>query len=164
MSITIKEFVEKTLIGEIRDIQQTNNHHYLSFGLISQGIEFLGCLLDGKGFFKVNKSKERFRNAIDKLFPETYRPYNFENGQYDLYDGLRCGLLHVYLPKSHIELIQKSEISNFGNHLEIKRIRNKEMLILVSEELFSDFEKACKEVLRRIDKDGSGDNILISTE
>lgn len=148
--ITLKDFIKITLIKEIKEIQQTGNHHYLSFGLISQGIEFLGCCLDPNSYFIDNQSESRFRNAIKNLFPKKYHPFNIKNGKYDLYRDLRCGILHVCLPKPNIELIRRKEIPNFGKHLEIKKIRNKEMLILVSEDLYFDFQIACKKILSKI--------------
>jgi len=55
------------------------------------------------------------------------------------------------LPKSSLELIQKKDINKYGKHLEIKIIRNRKRLILVSEDLFEDFEKAARKVIRKID-------------
>ncbi|PIP17635.1 MAG: hypothetical protein COX43_03250 [Parcubacteria group bacterium CG23_combo_of_CG06-09_8_20_14_all_35_9] len=68
------------------------------------------------------------------------------------------------MPKPNIELIQRSEITNFGNHLEIKNIRGKDMLILVSEELFNDFKNACNEIIKRIDGGKISNKDLIVTE
>lgn len=162
--ITLKSFIRATLIDEIRNIQQTNKHHYLSFGLISQGIEFLGCCLDGKAYFKDGLSGKRFRNAIDKLFPDEYKKFNIEKGKYDLFENLRCGLLHVCLPKPDIELIQRNEIKKCGRHLEVKMIRGRDALILVSEELFNDFKNACEEIIKRIEGGIIENKNLIATE
>jgi hypothetical protein len=152
MGLTLKDFVKKVLIGEIKTIQQTYGHHYLSFGLIAQGIELLGACLDNKDFHKNGTSGDRFRDAIDKLFPDKYKIFNNKTSDYDLYKNLRCGLLHVVLPGSFIELIQESEKEKFNaGHLDIKQIRGKDRLILVSQDLFSDFENACNEIVNRID-------------
>ncbi len=149
----VKEFINNVLINEIKDIQQKEGHHYLSFGLISQGVEFLGACLDNNDFNVKNKSKERFNKAIKELFPDDYKQYvkNRTTDQFDLYGNLKCGLLHIVVPGSDIELIQTSEISYFGNNLDEKIIRGKKRLILVSEIFMSDFEDACKEVIHRID-------------
>lgn len=151
MKLTVKEFINNVLINEIKSIQKKYGYHYLSFSLISQGIEFLGACIDNYDFDKSGKSANRFRLAIKDLFPLKYDIYNKSSSVYDLYKNLRCGLLHKMLPKSDIELIQRIEIPDFGNHLEIKRIRNKNRLILVSQDLFDDFEKAANEVIKRID-------------
>ncbi len=68
-----------------------------------------------------------------------------------MYENLRCGLQHVILPESQLELIQQSEKEKFdADHLKIKEIRGIDRLILVSEDLFDDYEKACREIIIRI--------------
>jgi hypothetical protein len=162
---TLKEFIEHTLINDTRDIQQKYNYHYLSFGLIAQGIEFLGCCLDSNGYFDEKLSGTRFRNTINILFPDSYKKINIKNSSYDLFRDLRCGLLHVCLPKPNIEIIQRREICKFGNHLEIKNIRDKNnILILVSEDLFEDFESACRKIILKIENGEIEDRLLLLTE
>lgn len=147
----VKEFIKSFLIKEIKEIQN-NGHHYLSFGLISQGIEFLGACLDNNNFIVERESGNRFRLAIKEVFPTTYHRYNNGKGTpYDLYENLRCGLLHIAVPRSEIELIQQVEIPLFGNHLEIKNIRGKDSLVLVSQNFMSDFETACLDVISKIE-------------
>ena len=148
----ILDFIQKGLIDEFKKIQQDEGHHYISFSLISQGIEFLGACLDSDPFSKEGLSGPRFRNAICNLFPTPYHEFNQGKGRpFDLYDNLRCGLLHVVLPKPQLELIGRSEKTEFeANHLEVKKIRGVDRLVLVSEDLFEDYEKACKEIMARI--------------
>jgi CRISPR/Cas system CMR subunit Cmr4 (Cas7 group RAMP superfamily) len=68
-----------------------------------------------------------------------------------LYEDLRCSILHVILPGSQFKLIQRTEKIKFdANHLEVKEILGMDRLILVLEDLFDDYEKACKEVIVRI--------------
>ncbi|NOZ47186.1 MAG: hypothetical protein GXO79_10460 [Chlorobi bacterium] len=149
--MNVKEFINVVLISEIKKIQQEHGHHYLSFGLISQGIEFLGACIDNHEFHAGGKSRTRFNKAIKELFPNDYHQYvKRRTVPFDLYSNLRCGLLHIVVPGSDIELIQESEISDFGNHLEKKEIRNRIRLVLVSQQLMSDFEDACIEIIRRI--------------
>jgi len=148
--IKVRNFISHTLIDEIKDIQD-KDHHYLSFGLIAQGIEFLGACIDEYDLRIPNKSKERFTLAIKELFPLEYQDFNVENNSFNLYKNLRCGVLHVLLPYPCLELIQEKEIPKYGNHLEIKNIRDRNRLILVSQYLFEDFKNAAKEVIRRID-------------
>jgi len=148
----VSEFIQKVLIDEFKEIQQEEGHHSISFSLISQGIEFLGACLDSEPFSAKGLNAPRFRRAIYDLFPPSYHQFNQGTGKpFDLYENLRCSLLHVILPGSRIELIRRSEIAAFNvNHLEIKEIRGIDRLILVSEDLFDDYEKACKEIIRRI--------------
>ncbi len=163
LMIKLKDFIKNTLIDEIRTIQ-LNGHHFLSFGLISQGIEFLGCCLDKRHYFQERLSKERFRKAITNLFPPEYQQFNSDSAKYDLFRDLRCGLLHVCLPKSNLELIQEAEIKDFGNHLEEKNIRGGNKLIIVSQEFLADFEKACLQLIEKIDQGDIDDVDIIATE
>ena len=132
----VKEFILKVLINELRDIQQKEGHHYLSFGLIAQGIEFLGACIDDQDFFVESQSRARFERAIRDLFPSGYHGFlSGRGGRFDLYENLRCGLLHVILPKADVELIQDKEVHKFGGHLTIVNIRDRDRLILVSQRL-----------------------------
>ena len=151
----ISDFIQKVLIEEFRKIQQDEGHHYISFSLICQGIEFLGACLDSEPFSAKGRSAARFRRALYDLFPASYRQFNQGTGRpFDLYENLRCGLHHVILPESPIELIEQSEREKFDvNHLEVKEIRSMSRLVLVLEDLFDDYEKACKEIIARI-RDG----------
>jgi len=154
MGQTVKDFIKNNLVDEFKTIQQTESHHYLSFGLISLGIEFIGACLDEKnGFFTEGKSDERFRKAVSDLFPASYQNYNIKKDKFDLYKNLRCGLLHIFVPGPNIELIQESERVLFGNcnHLEIKKIRGNDRLILVSQEFFKDYENACNSIISKIE-------------
>ncbi len=148
----ILDFIQKILIDEFKKVQQDEGHHYISFSLLCQGIEFLGACLDSEPFSAKGLSAPRFRRAIYDLFPTSYRKFNQGSGRpFDLYENLRCGLLHVILPESPLELVRKSEKAKFdANHLEVKEIRGANRLVLVSEDLFDDYEKACKEIIARI--------------
>ena len=150
--MNVKEFINSVLVGEFKSIQQESGHHYLSFGLIAQGIEFLGACLDNYDFFKENESRTRFNLAISELFPIKYHSYIGTKGTpYNLFDNLRCGILHTLVPKPVLELIQEIEKKDFGEHLEIKEIRNRPRLILISQELMKDFENACNDIIYKID-------------
>jgi len=68
-----------------------------------------------------------------------------------IFDAAYCRL---FLPGSQLELIRRSEKPKFdANHLEVKEIQGMNRLVLVFEDLFDDYEKACKEIIARI-KDG----------
>jgi hypothetical protein len=148
----ISDFIQKVLIEEFREIQQDECHHYISFSLICQGIEFLGACLDSEPFSAKGQSAARFRRAIYDLFPASYRQFNQGTGRpFDLYENLRCAVLHAILPVSPLELIKQSEKEKFdANHLQVKEIRGMDRLVLVSEDLFDDYEKACREIIARI--------------
>jgi hypothetical protein len=148
----ILDFIQKVLIDEFKEIQQDEGHPYISFSLICQGIEFLGACLDSEPFSAKGLSAPRFRRAIYDLFPRSYHKFNQGSGKpFDLYENLRCGLIHVILPGSRLELIQRTEKAKFSaNHLEVKEIRGIDRLVLVSEDLFEDYERACQEIIARI--------------
>ncbi len=151
----ILDFIQKVLIEEFREIERDEGHHYISFGLICQGIEFLGACLDSEPFSAKGRSAARFRRAVYDLFPPSYRQFNQGTGRpFDLYENLHCALLHVILPESPLELIRRTEKLAFDAvHLEVMEVRGMSRLVLVLEDLFDDYEKACKEINARI-RDG----------
>jgi hypothetical protein len=58
------------------------------------------------------------------------------------------------LPGSQLELIRRSEKEKLhATHLEVKEVRGIHRLVLVLEDLFDDYEKACREVISRINRD-----------
>lgn len=148
----ILDFIQKVLIDEFKEIQQEGRHPYISFNLICQGIEFLGACLDSEPFSNKGLSAPRFRRAVYDLFPTSYHKFNQGSGRpFDLHENLRCGLIHGILPGSQLELIQRTEKTKFGaNHLEVREIRGIDRLVLVSEDLFEDYERACQEIIARI--------------
>lgn len=149
--MTLSQFLHATLISGIGDIVRAGGHYH-SFSLIAQGIELLGACLDEWPFHQKGKSEARFRMAIHQLFPEAYHSFNVKRNPFDLYSNLRCGLLHVVLPKNNLELIQRAELHRFPEgHLGFGHQRGNKRLILVSEDFYSDFEKACQEVIRKIE-------------
>lgn len=148
----ILDFIQKVLIDEFKEIQQDEGHHYLSFSLICQGIEFLGACLDSEPFSAKGLGAPRFRRAIYDLFPTAYRKFNQGSGRpFDLYESLCCGLLNLILPRAPLELIRRTEKTKSNlNHLEVMEIRGVNRLVLVLEDLFEDYEKACKEIMARM--------------
>jgi hypothetical protein len=153
--MSILDFIQEVLIDEFKGIQEDERHHYLALSLLCQGIEFLGACLDSEPFSAKGLSAPRFRRAICDLFPTSYHKFNQGSGKpFDLYENLRCSLFHVILPGSRLELIRRSENPKFdADHLAVKEIRGMNRLILVSEDLFDDYEKACKEIIARM-RDG----------
>jgi hypothetical protein len=148
----ILDFIQKVLIDEFNEIQQDEEHLYISCSLLCQGIELLGACLDSDAFSAKGLEAPRFRKAIYDLFPTSYHEFNQGSGKpFDLYENLRCSLLQAVLPESRWVLIRRSEKVNLHvNHLEVIEIRGMNRLVLVSEDLFDDYEKACREVMARI--------------
>lgn len=138
--MTQKEFIKDVLIIETQDI--VNSHQYLSFGIITAGIELLGILIESprNSFWVRDKSSSRFKNAIGDLFPVDY----YQHKEL-LYKELRCGMNHAILPKANIAL---SERKHGHKNLSYK---NKQ-LVLVAEDFFEDYKKACEKVIDMLDK------------
>ncbi len=146
-----KEYINQVLINEIGGILKAG-YKWLSFGLITAGIEFLGICLDSEPPFTTRRgvSEERFRLAIKELFPKKYMQFNCrkltkDSATYDLYNELRCGVNHTTFPTQRVAL---SEILHNTKHL---TIGSNGHLIMVAEDFFNDFKLACEEVIRRLD-------------
>ena len=143
----VKGFIETVFLGEYREIVYKHRFHYISFSLIALGIEFLGACIDEHHFGKTRQSGPRFRRAIQELFPPEYQRF-INRGDYDLYKNLRNGFAHQFRPGSTVGLTHRAESARYGTeHLQIYNGQ----LILISEDLYEDFETACKKVIRKID-------------
>jgi len=142
-----KEFIDIVLIRDIKKVIDADCA-YLAFGLIAQGIETLGAILDEKKIHDNDKglSEKRFRSAIRTLFNwqgSLYPKYAAENSEYDLFEYLRCGMSHVLRPAGKVAFTTKKESKIDGTkHLEVAKETGK--LILVIEEFYEDFHRACK--------------------
>jgi len=151
--MNIIEFIKVVLVQEFGDI--TDRHKYLSFGIISQGIELLGACLDEHEFDIDGHSKERFNLALKELFPEKYHEFGEgANPEKSLYKNIRCGLLHSIMPKINFALTEVK-----GNprehHLKIFTLSDgSERYLLVAEEFYEDFKCACYRLIDMIE-DGS---------
>jgi hypothetical protein len=140
--ITSKEFIEDVLISEI-GMMIHERHYYLSFIIMGIGLEYLGKVLKDEGNWnKEEGSRECFEYSIKTLESlKQYRPFLKKSGEYDydLYNSLRCGLVHNIAPKYEITLSSQDE----RGHLVIEEGR----LNLKCEPFYSDFISACKEVI-----------------
>jgi hypothetical protein len=140
--VTVKEFINQVFLNEYKRIVD-GGFHYISFALMALGIEFLGACLDPYGFGETRLSRVRFTNAIQTLFPDQYHQY----GQ-ALYEDLRSGFAHQFRPGLRFVLTHREDtvregtkhLGPFGNST-----------VLVAEVFYADFEKACREVITRID-------------
>lgn len=161
--MTLIEFINHVLIREIGYIQQgcgqsahqNHQHMYLSFGLISQGIELLGSLTDKYNFDKKGKSGERFNKGLKKFFKDDYRDYADKENEYSLYKNLRCGLLHVVIPTKKLALGELKNDKNKCTHLgKYPSSDGAERLFLMAETFYEDFVEACNKAKTKI-TDGS---------
>lgn len=138
-------YIEKYLIKEVGEI--VKNHQELSWVLMTAGIEFLGRCLDTDNadivHWYVGYGEKVFKNAIANLFPSQYHQHNDSSSDYYLYKQLRCGFNHTTLPGNKIIL---SEGVLNQKHLSL----NNGYLILVAEDFYDDFKKACEQVVDKL--------------
>jgi len=150
--MTITEFIQEVLIGEIGDI--VKGHPYLSFGVVSQGIELLGACLDENEFDckKRGVSGDRFNFVLRELFPEKkYDEFGVKpDSKASIYKDLRCGFLHNVLPKKAFSL---TEIKNTPSRLHLSKgdaEDGSQRYVLVAEEFYKDFIFACEKLIQWI--------------
>ena len=151
------EFIEQVLITEIRMIQQdyATKHTYLSFGLLSQGIELLGSLTDEFDIGDRGHGKKRFNRALEEFFNASYKRFADNLDPFNLYSNLRCGMLHIVIPKIKIALGERK--NDLGRHKHLDIVKDKggnNRLFLMAEDFYEDFRCACKKVIDMV-KDGS---------
>ena len=145
-------FINTVLLGNIKDMICTNSQHYLGFGVVACGIEFLGACIDSHSFDAEGFSRQRFESAIKTLFDSKYHPYANKGSEYDLFKHLRCGMAHVIRPQGKVAFTTQSEsIIDNTQHLCVEK--NTKKLILVSEAFYSDFAEACKKMKNHMSAD-----------
>lgn len=148
--MNIVEFINQVLIEEIRQIQQQEKHTYLSFGLISQGIELLGSLIDEHeiNLDRSGESANRFNAALIEFFGSDYSSYANKTDDFNLFKNLRCGMLHIVIPTNKLALGERKHDYNKHKHLEKYRDHaGNERLFLTAEDFYEDFRCACKKVI-----------------
>ena len=134
-------FIDTVLLDQMQEMIVQKGFHYLGFGIVANGIEFLGACLDRYPFDEKGKSERRFKSAVTKLFDERYRPFVECTGNHNLYANLRCGMLHIMRPQGDVVFthLQESKVEG-TKHLEFAPGTTK--LVLVSEVLYTDFAAA----------------------
>lgn len=133
-TLTAREFIQETLIKEFADIVNgEKEHNYISFLLISCGIEFLGKCMAPVGTDWHHRASEQYFKQGVSLFPDPYKQQDIDDV---LYHGLRCGICHALLPKNELIVSSTEEQDLNGNplHLNIHTFYN-------------DFKQACTTLL-----------------
>lgn len=139
-----KEFIQKVFICDVERLISAELYHF-AFVIMAQGLEVLGSFLDEKPLKAKDQSKLRFSHAINRLMPREYAKLN---DNHRLYDQLRASLAHTFTSGRHVFLTSKSN-KEFGNkHLE----NMNDQLILVAEDFYIDFKKACNRLLEGMEK------------
>ena len=137
-NVTPKEFIDSLFIQELGVLVSTSP--YLSFMIISIGIEFLGKCLETnqKDWHQRNESKKNFVKALNDL-PSLNKYLNY-HAKFNFYDGLRSGLLHAAIPTGKITLSSRDELG----HLQQS---TNESINLKIEDFYKDFKEACEHII-----------------
>ena len=151
--VSVIEFIRTVLISDISRLIYDCKLYYLSFGVIAQGIEFLGSCLDELPFDDPTQAEKRFQRAIRRLFKpcnNAYIKYNSPKAEYYLYRDLRCGLIHMVRPKNRVVLTSRAEsLEDHTRHL----ANHGDKLVLVAEDFFDDLKRASQSVIWKIEND-----------
>lgn len=143
-SLPAKEFIQKVFIEKTEKLVNQGFYHF-AFVIMAQGLETLGSFLDNKPLKARDQSKLRFSHAINRLMPKEYASFN---NNHKLYDQLRASLAHTFTVSRQIYLTSKSDKELGKKHL--SEIDGK--LILVAENFYSDFKKACLRLFEGMEK------------
>ena len=117
---------------------------FVSFLLISIGIELLGAFVDGKGFSVSGNSDIRFKCGLD-FFKNTW----YQKDKQWIFKNFRGALVHQFRPGEGILLT-----SVFKNNADIKNhLTEKDGNILfVLEKLFEDYKDAVESLKTKLSK------------
>ncbi len=140
----VRWFIDTVLLGDLQKMICTDGHHYLGFGVVACGIEFLGACIDKHQWDKPGLSQKRFESAVNELFDAKYHPY-----VHVLFEHLRCGMAHIMRPQGSVAFTTQAESVTDGTH-HLKVFAGTGKLVLVSETFYADFAEACKEVKQRM--------------
>jgi hypothetical protein len=136
--LTPQQFIQNVLIKEIGEIH--SNHPYISFATMAIGIEFLGkCLNESASWNENFRSQTNFELAINEL--NSFTKYRLLLTSHKLWDSLRNGFLHSFVPKNSISLSSKNQ----AKHLQVI---SSTQINLRCEDFYIDFKGACEEVLK----------------
>lgn len=132
-----KEFIQQVLIEEIGEILK--NHPFIAFSLMAIGIEFLGkCLNEFENWDKSGRSKDDFELAVKSL--NSLESYRTLLTTHKLWDSLRNGFTHSFVPKGTLTLSSKNQAPHFTKITETT-------INLRCEDFYNDFKNACEEVI-----------------
>src|SRR6187402_1088555 len=100
-----KDFIQQVFINELGELSQKS--HYISFAVMATGIEFLGKCLDATAanWNQSGRSESNFKLAINSLASLM----NYRSHAQLLYNCLRCGFAHSFVPKYDLTLSSKEE-------------------------------------------------------
>jgi hypothetical protein len=140
-TLSSKQFIQSVLIRELRAIVYEHKFHYLAFGLICSGVEFIGKADDQDATWNTYKRNGYyFKRGLSLLGPVYHKNKDV------LYEGLRCSFAHGLIPGKSIGLTHRAEALK---HKTTHMTMYKSGLVVIVEDFFDDFEAACKTLLQR---------------
>lgn len=143
-NLSAKDFIQNVFINEIKRLIDAQSYHF-AFVIMAQALETLGSFLDSKPLKAREQSKLRFSHAINRLMPVKYAKLN---NNHVLYDQLRASLAHTFTTSRQIYLTTKENPVLGNKHLQ--EVDGK--LILVTENFYNDFKKACMRLIEGMNK------------
>jgi len=145
-----KDFRRKVYIENVGEILNKHKYHYISFGLLGTGIEFLGkCINQTENPTWHENTRGLGKRNFDLVLTDLMTRYSAYKDSYKLCDSLRNGMAHAFQPKNKIELTHKVEADDRG-WIDLT-INSNDRLVIVAENFYDDFKTACLEVIRRIE-------------
>lgn len=130
-------------------------HEYYAFGVIAQGIEFLGAvdryINKGTKLNTKGKSGQKFKEGI-AYFPNEYM--DLINTGFNLYDELRCGPTHAFCPGPNSYFRSRASLKSGQVHLKKYSLNKKELTVFVLEELIEDYETAVRQLVKKLNDKG----------
>jgi len=143
------DFIRAVFLNDLRRMVYDANLHYLAFGTIAVGIEFLGACDDAHPFNESGKSTERFDLGMKRMarLDPRYSTYNQKTSSFYLYKYLRCGTAHVMRPAGPILFSQRShDEGDPEKHLDL--IGGK--LLFISEDFCDHFAQCCETLIQEL--------------
>jgi hypothetical protein len=144
---TLSDMIDSIWLNELNTIL-TQKCNYSAFILIGCGIEFLGkCLQipNGRSSWFNGEPGKDFKKALS--LPSLTK-YDAE----DLYEKLRCGMVHSSFPKQGITLTDTANQNLTGSDK-----------VYDINELYCDFIDACNEVKKRLNGNASNQSDNLNT-
>lgn len=133
------------IIADVKNLI-ARKQDFISFIIISLGIEFMGSFYDTYDFTDFGQSGKRFKLALSNLFKDKWYQSNTEW----IYKNLRGPLIHQYRPGGEISLTsQCKNEAPLDSHL---KKSDDGKIIFVLEQLFEDFKLAVQKFKNEIEK------------
>jgi len=126
--------------------------HYLTFGVIAVGIEFLGACQDTDEFGQEGLSRRRFEKGIDDFMAGVdarYSTYNQKNSPFYLYRHLRCGMAQIMRPQGGVVFDSRSGAKKDG-YCHLESVPGRRAVLMTAEDFYDHFAAACGILLAQL--------------